>query len=124
MAQAILAHELLSRQVEVESAGLGALVGLPADPSAVKACSQLGLDISAHSARQVNESLLRQADLVFVMEQIQRYKIMERYPFASGKTFTLSDRDIEDPYLLPYHAFEHARDHILAAVKQWIPRLV
>lgn len=124
MAAGFFAQALAPRGIVVESAGLGALTGCPADPRAIDACKSLGIDISAHRARQVNDGLLATADLVFVMEQAQRFMIMERYPHATGKTFTLASTDIVDPYRLPSAAFVKARDKIREAVAAWIPRLV
>jgi protein-tyrosine phosphatase len=124
MAEAILAQALAPRGIVVESAGLGALAGYPADPRAIDVCKSLGIDLSAHRARQVNDGLLARADLVFVMERAQRFMIMERYPHATGKTFTLAGVDIADPYQLPSAAFVKARDEIREAVAAWVPRLV
>jgi len=124
MAHGMFAQALAPRGITVESAGLGAMVGYPADPCAVRACATIGVDLSAHQARQVTEEMVTRADLVFVMEQYQRFKIMERYPFATGRTFMLAAKDIEDPYQLPPEAFELARDQIRAAVDSWVARLV
>lgn len=55
-----MAEGLLKRalpEANVASAGLGALVGQPADPYAVALMSGLGLDISGHRARQLSHGI-------------------------------------------------------------------
>lgn len=123
MGEALFAKALAPKGVQVRSAGLGALEGYPADPHAVTVCALNQLDITAHRARQVTEIMLRQADIVFVMESLQRFRILERYAFASGKTFLLGKSDIDDPYQLPFAAFEKSFSDINTAVHSWIDRL-
>ena len=123
MGEALFAQALASKGVQIHSTGLGALEGYPADPHALEVCAQHGLDLSAHRARQVTDTMLRQADIVFVMESLQRFRILDRYAFASGKTFLLGKSDIDDPYQLPIAAFEKAYSEINTAVQSWINRL-
>jgi len=52
LAQGLLAQQLPGHTVW--SAGLGALVGEPADPMSVQIAAEHGLDISAHRAQQVS----------------------------------------------------------------------
>ena len=124
IAEALFVRELSPRGIRVSSAGLGALEGYPADPMALRVCADIGIDLTPHRARQVKREHLAGADLVFVMEASQRFRIMEAYPFATGKTFLLDQTDIEDPYRLPAEAFLKARDQISQAVQKWVPRLV
>ncbi|MFL5359908.1 MAG: low molecular weight phosphotyrosine protein phosphatase, partial [Myxococcales bacterium] len=61
MAQVLLADALKKRGIDVavESAGLGALVGHPADPIAVKLMQARGLDLSGHRGRQLTREIIR-----------------------------------------------------------------
>ena len=54
MAQGLLEHAL--PQAQVRSAGLGALVGMPADAAAVRLMQERGIDISAHRATQISRA--------------------------------------------------------------------
>jgi protein-tyrosine phosphatase len=68
---------LLKREfpaLEVSSAGIHAMVGYPADDKAIHSMMQQHIctDISSHIAKQLNESMLKQADLVLVMTASQQ----------------------------------------------------
>ncbi|AGK48924.1 MULTISPECIES: low molecular weight protein-tyrosine-phosphatase [Burkholderia] len=108
------------------SAGLGALVGNPADSMAVQLLSELGADISGHRAQQMNSELAGRADLILVMDNDQRGEVQLLYPQASGKVFRLGElvkMDIPDPYGEPRRAFEHALHLIREGIDTWVPRI-
>lgn len=62
---ALAADEGLS--YEARSAGVAALVGEPAGPKVRAALGELGLSAGGHRARQVDEAMLEEADLVLAM---------------------------------------------------------
>lgn len=126
VAEAMLKANLPGKTVE--SAGLCALVGQGADPTATRLAEQAGLDLSAHEARQVGAEHLRQADLILVMSESQRAQVRSQDPTAAGKTMLLShwlpDKpDIPDPYKKSQEAFEHVHGMIQSAVQAWLPKL-
>jgi protein-tyrosine phosphatase len=110
----------------VRSAGLGALVGLPADDTAVRLLEDRGVDISKHRAVQVNRQLCMDADLVLVMEQQQRSRLEMLYPQVRGRVRKLGeyiDRDIPDPYRQPLSAFRESLALIEQGLQEWSARL-
>lgn len=114
--------------IRVESAGLGALVGHAADPTAAELARQAGLDLSQHRARQVSTEQLRQADLILVMSDAQRAHVRAQEPSAAGKTMLLSHwlpdtPDIPDPYQKSREAFVHVDSLLHRAVQAWLPKL-
>ena len=124
MAQGLLAAAL--PEASVESAGLGALVGEPADPLACELMQRRGIAIDQHRARQISTELCQRADLVLVMDAEQRRTVEERYLFASGKVFRLcefSDRDVPDPYGAGRASFERALTLIEDGTQQWVKRI-
>jgi len=124
MGQALIAAAL--PQLQVTSAGIGALVGEPADPLARQLMAERGLDIEAHRARQLTEQMCRQADLILVMDEAQRLHIGQRYPLARGKLFRLGEAtrvDIPDPYRQGRPAFEQALQLIDAGARAWAERI-
>ena len=124
MAQAMLAAALPG--VEVTSAGTGAVIGAPADPTAQAIMNEHGLDIAAHRGRLVSMTMCQQADLILTMDEEQRRFIEKRYPFARGKVFRLAEAakiDIPDPYRRGRAAFEHAHRLIEAGVESWVGRI-
>ncbi len=89
---------LRQHHLAVESAGLHATEGMPATAEARTAALELGADLGRHRSRAVSEDLLRRADVIYTMTQAHRDELLERYPAAADKTFTLDpDSDIEDP---------------------------
>lgn len=95
----------------VESAGIAALVGKPADPVAVELLSRRGIDISGHRARQLTPELLAAADVVFVMDEAQRQHLERLSSSARGRVHRLGRAggfDVADPYRGPPKAFEDA----------------
>ena len=121
-----LAEVMLARQFPdrtVWSAGLGALVGKPADPLSVALAAEQGLDLSRHRARQVNALMCQRADLILVMEHRHRVELERRYPQVRGKVFPLGRFDIDDPFRLSRPAFEAAYADIARGVADWAVRI-
>lgn len=113
MAEALLAHRLAGRGVvaTVESAGIAALSGRPADPTAQALMGERGLDISGHRARQLTPELIRAFELVLVMEADQQKAIESMLPSARGRVHRIGrfgGFDVPDPYRQDRAAFERA----------------
>lgn len=110
----------------VSSAGLNALVGHKADPKACQVMAQKGIDISSHRACQLNNEMLRKADLILVMETLHKNAIEDNEPSSRGKVFRLGEWekfDIADPYQKDLSVFEETLILIEHGVSQWIKRL-
>ncbi|KIQ16322.1 protein tyrosine phosphatase [Variovorax paradoxus] len=125
MAEGLLAAGL--PHLRVVSAGTGALVGKPADPTAQALMRARGIDISGHVAQQVSQMLCRQADLILVMDLAQRRHLESAYPFVRGKVFRIADttaQDVPDPYRQGDAAFERALALIDAGARTWIDRVL
>jgi protein-tyrosine phosphatase len=108
------------------SAGLHALVGHSADPKACQLMIKKGIDISGHRACQLNNEMIRKADLILVMESFQKKIIEEKEPSSKGKVFRLGEWgrfDIADPYQKELLVFEQSLTLIERGVSQWISKL-
>ena len=124
MAEALLKQRYPDKNID--SAGVGALVGHAADPAALAIMHAQQLDISSHVAKQIDESLAKKADLIFTMSDGQTKWIEERWPFCRGKTFKLGhwqDKDIADPYKHNMSAFETAYEDIVNGLEQWADKV-
>lgn len=124
MAQALLADAL--PRVHVSSAGLGAMVGAPADPLAIQLMEERGLDVRSHRGMQVNGDLCQRADMVLVMESEQRMRIEMLYPLIRGRVFRLGEHaklDIPDPYQRGEIAFRQSLARIEDGVGHWLQRI-
>ncbi len=124
MAEALLKKRYPDKAID--SAGVGALVGHPADPAALEIMTKQQLDITNHVAKQIDEKLVLKADLIFTMSDSQTKWIEERWPFCRGKTFKLghwTDNDIADPYRHEITAFETAYQDIVDGLEQWADKI-
>lgn len=124
MAQGLLAHALPGMQVR--SAGLGALVGSPADETAIRLMQERGIDISGHRATQINRAMCLESDVVLVMDPAQRARVEALYPQARGRVFRLGEhtkRDIPDPYRQREQAFRSALSLIDEGAQEWLRRI-
>lgn len=127
VAEALLKDQLPGRKVW--SAGLQAMVGHPAEPTACEIAAQHGLDLSAHRAQQIAGWMCAHADLVLVMETSHQQELERLYPTARGKIRRLGEFgpqgafDIADPYHEPRAAFESAHAAIALSVGEWVRRI-
>jgi protein-tyrosine phosphatase len=100
--------------VSVSSAGTNGLDGKRAQKYAIKVCEYNGIDISGHVARTLDRAMLEESDLIVVMENEHRERVLELSPEAGQKTSILTEFGEEsgkrgfvaDPYGLPEWAYE------------------
>lgn len=127
MAEALLQRALRGQDgITVESAGLGALVGHPASDYSIELMDEMGIDITGHRARQIHPDMVRDADLVLVMEAGHKRAIDDADPSARGKVYRLGewqDRNIDDPYRQARIAYEEALENIEAGVASWAEKI-
>ena len=116
--------------IEVSSAGfIGP--GLPVPDHSATIAARRGLNLSSHRSRLLTPGLLRQADLVIVMDVRQAWNV-ERLRFPSDRVVLAGDLDpipgvrtILDPWRQPLEAFEAAfarLDRCAAALAAILPR--
>ena len=126
MAEGLLMNRLpetLKPVVLVRSAGTHGLHGNRAEPFAVKAAAAHGADIGDHRARILDAGMIRSADLVLAMEKYHIDKINDllffrcKYAMLLG-TFAAKreNPEVEDPYGLPFGAYETCASEIAACL--------
>jgi protein-tyrosine-phosphatase/predicted ATP-grasp superfamily ATP-dependent carboligase len=110
-----------ARGVAVDSCGLHAAPGTPADPRALESAAAAGLDLRDHRAKLMNAALAAGSDAIFAMDRLQLLELRRRFPETHAYTFLLGASvpgrpaaDIPDPYLADD---AHGRA-ILALVKE------
>lgn len=91
LAGKILRSLNLAEKVEVASAGLNAFPGAAASREACSVLKEKGIDVSGHRARQLNEEMVRQADLILTMTAAQKRRLLELFPEAARKIFVLKE---------------------------------
>ena len=117
-------------QRHIDSAGLSAVVGHPADPKALEVMTASNATINAsmnsHIAKQITEALTVKADLILTMSNSQTKWIEDQWPHCRGKTFRIGhwiDKDVADPYGHSESAFETAKQDIIDSLDLWFNKI-
>lgn len=110
-------------RVSIASAGLEALPGRPAHPTALRQAAERRVDISSHAASRIERDAVTNSDVIFVMDIAQLLLLRRRFPDAGGKTFLLTSLapdtplEIRDPVNGDESVFHACFDHITRAVR-------
>ncbi|MBU4377068.1 MAG: hypothetical protein KKD29_06305 [Candidatus Omnitrophica bacterium] len=94
MAEAYLKKRLKDAGKEgitISSAGIAPHPGMSATDEAREVVKKEGADLLEHRARRLTELETREADLIFVMEDLQRIYILKKDPSAAKKIYLLKD---------------------------------
>lgn len=100
-------------QLRVFSAGLNTTPGNTANASAETIARQYGLALDEHRTTPISREMIREADLIVVMDYSQRRGLLATYPEAHGKVLLLSSfsrgllTHIPDPYGGTIEQFDH-----------------
>lgn len=119
----------------VESAGTAALAGKTIAPNAVEALEEIGVFPGDHCARQVDEAMLGESDLILTMTP-RHVEALRKYRTGLGharheKIYTLpeyatggpSDEAISDPYGYTMSAYRSSIRQLLGYIEQTVNRL-
>jgi protein-tyrosine phosphatase len=108
MAEGLLEHILpdtLKGSVAVQSAGTHAYDGLEAEPFAVRALLDRGIDIRSHRSRMIDDMMLADADLILAMEEMHREYVRQLLPPGADHVHLLGEfepqqdgLEVPDPY--------------------------
>ena len=130
MAEGLARHLLRERNdIQVLSAGVGAMLDAPPSPYAVDAMAELGIDIAHYRSQPVVTDLVDNADFVFGMTRGHVESLQLLFPAAAEKTFLLRefddtadeyDKDIPDPIGHSREMYTHVRDQIQQSLKSVI----
>src|SRR5699024_5542548 len=99
----------------------------PMAATAAAIAKREGLAPEKHLARQLTRKLVRQYDLILVMEAMQKTWIESRYPKSRGRVFLISywqgGDDIEDPFRLANDVFESVYAQLVSCTDDWCQHL-
>ena len=114
--------------LRIDSAGLTAREGDPADPVYLDMAQTLGLDLTRHRSKPVDRELLTKADLILVMTGGHKRRLSERYPQFSGKIMLLGrwingGISISDPHRKSVDAYQQVFKQIRDACDRWAAKL-
>src|SRR5258708_6748109 len=130
MAQGLFADLIRGRRdIEVTSAGIGAVGGQPPSPYAVEVMQEIGIDIRNIRSKPLMADLVRRADFIFVMTYGHLDSMLLLFPSGAEKTFLLREfetdfpvmeREVSDPIGQSRETYRDCRNQIRAA----LPRLL
>ncbi|QDT03210.1 Threonylcarbamoyl-AMP synthase [Rubripirellula lacrimiformis] len=130
MAETLLRDQLAKKlgcedAVRVLSAGVAASTGSGATPQAIEVMGRRGLDLTGHSSRPLDDSVMGVADLVLTMTRGHRAAILAAWPGLHDRVFTLrrDGGDIADPVGMPVDVYEGCADQISSELSAWIEAL-
>ncbi|MFQ5947516.1 MAG: low molecular weight protein arginine phosphatase [Acidimicrobiia bacterium] len=112
--------------LDFASAGTFARIGLPATGQSMLAAGEVGVDLSGHWSRPVDEEMVRRADRVYGLTRGHVRDVVALAPGSAEKVELLDadGADIEDPYGADLQAYRTVRDRIATAVEarlgEWV----
>lgn len=81
----------LGDSARVASAGTAAVVGHPVDDAMAELLASDGVPTEGFRAQQLSEGLVREADLVLALTRDHRVQVVDLWPAAVRRTFTLTE---------------------------------
>ena len=114
------------RKINVSSAGTHAMVDFPADKVAQELMLSKGMDMSLHRARQLNDKLVYDVDLILTTSLEQQKYIEKKCPNACGRVHRVGkwgEYDVMDPYKRPQVIFEQAYALLEKGINDWYRKL-
>ena len=113
--------------LEVNSAGIAALVGKPADPNSQAVALKDDIDLSQHIAQKLTSEMIAEHDLILVMEKGHIKAVTNLSPAARGKTMLFAQwngqKEIPDPYRQSLEAFEFVYELMSESAEKWAEKL-
>ncbi len=105
LGERLLAHRLTGSDIEVGSAGVGAMVGSPMNPDAAVHLEPYGATADGFAARQLTDRMVKDSDLILTATRAIRSRVLEDSPGALRRTFTVLEfaalLDVVEPGLEP-----------------------
>jgi L-threonylcarbamoyladenylate synthase len=110
---------------KIPSAGTADIEGMPASTGALAACAARGVDIRNHRSRGLSASVVKDSDLIFVMERAHREAVVSLVPEAADTCMLLDpDTEIEDPIGQPVGVFHRCAQQLVTAIEERIGEFV
>ena len=133
MAAAIMRRRIaelgLENEIEVFSAGVWADEGRAASANAIATLATRGMDLTEHRSRLLAPALLREADLVLVMEEAHRRSLFHLAPQHLGKVYLLTEMsgrhaDVADPYGGTAEGYVRTADELESLIGAGMPMIL
>lgn len=132
MARALLEKKIKEKgrqDIEVISAGVAMLAGLPATRETAILLEREGIDVSGHRSQRVTIRMIKKSDIILTMEKTQEELIKEWAPQVKNRIFLLKEfakigdgreLDIVDPVGRSLEDYEQIFNLIKEAVERMV----
>jgi protein-tyrosine-phosphatase len=133
MAAAIMRDRIakagLESEVQVLSAGVWAEAGIRASSNATVVLRGRGIDLAPHRSQPLTPALLREANIILVMEEAHRRSIFYMTPEVLAKVYLLSEmtgghEDVVDPYGGTFEEYTGTADELTALIDMGLPKIL
>ncbi len=128
MAEAIF-HSHNKDGMDVRSAGIYAMDGGDISENAKRVIRDADIDFT-HFSRQVSEEDVRWANLILTMTTAHKQLVMQAFPFAADKIFTLKEyvrpygsHDVSDPFGGDVHMYRQTFQELTILTKDLFTKL-
>lgn len=116
-------YELGKSDIEVSSAGVMATKGLPPTDETIKVMKEADVDVAEFKSKNISADMIKKADLILIMEPMQKDMILKLAPHAAQKAFLLKEYknsskilpkgfSVHDPIGKPAADYRTCRDEI------------
>ncbi len=105
--------------VVAESFGLQTVSGLPVSENSVKACAEIGVDLSGKRSVSVNDAILDRYEKFYCMSRNHSIILSEYFDIALDK---LSVINVSDPYGGDENVYRQCRNQIYNSVNEIIDK--
>lgn len=107
--------------IEVSSAGISAMGNDSPSDNAVLALNKMGIDISSHKSRLINEEIVENVDLIITMTNQHRDFLLRRYANLEDKIISYN---IQDPYGGRYDIYKLCSEDINREILNTVDKLM
>lgn len=119
----------LEDQVQVLSAGVWAEKGSRASTNATAVLRLRGIDMAEHRSQPLSYQLLRQADIILVMEEAHRRSIFYMAPELLSKVYLVTEMagghdDVADPYGGSIEEYAVTADELTGMIEKGLPKIL
>jgi len=113
--------------LKAESAGTAALDGMRASDRAIEVMKEMGIDLSSHRSKKINEQIVDESSLILTMTRMHKMQVLNEYPRSQGKVYTLKEfadakeglsKDIGDPFGQSVEVYRNCANEIKAALEK------
>ena len=120
---------------KIMTAGTAGIAGMPPTYEAARVMSEQNIDLSGHRSSSLSDEMIREADLILVMERAHKEAILRHSGGAADKTYLLTefgrrrseeklvDPDIPDPIGKPLDFYRKVFDIIREGIERTVKKL-